>query len=137
MEYMVLAYKEGKQTYRQSTSLDQAYDKADELKEEGWKIESVIAMVVKDDFAEDYESINMVVKRLCKDYKKESSRRITKSELAEIKEEIIDKLDEYDIKVQEAQYYIESMIEDCLEWDGAADIISSYVEKKLANYYRK
>ena len=137
MEYMVLAYKEGKQTYRQSTSLDQAYDEADELKEEGWKIESIIAMVVKDDFAEDYESINMVVKRLCKDYKKKSSRRITKSELAEIKEEIIDKLDEYDIKVQEAQYYIESMIEDCLEWDGAADIISSYVEKKLANYYRK
>lgn len=134
MEYFVLAYKGERKTYEMSSSLDDAYFDADTLKGKGWTIYSIFCAEVKEDYVSDYKNIKLAVKNMCKDYKEilnQENNIASIEQIAEIKKDIIDKLERDDIKANDAEYYVEKMVEECLDWNETTYRLVKYMQNQI------
>lgn len=134
MEFIVLASKGEQKTYEESDCLDQAYSDADSLRAKGWRIDSIFAFEVKQDFREEYDYILFKVRDICEKQIKNMKRtRLTEFVIDDIKQEVKDALDEADINTDESREYIEFMVEECMGWDEIGEGIINYIHKRVSD----
>lgn len=127
-EYLVLADKGNDKTYEMCDTLSDAYDEADRLRAEGWKIYEILNAKYKEQFGEDYEYLSYLIKNRCEELKTEE---LTRKRLKEIKKDIHTMLFEKELNTDNLKEYIDYKIEMYLGWNESEEIITEYLNKKL------